>query len=559
MKLRDYQLKALDQALADFRDVNSALIVMATGLGKTVTFGHIAKHFTGGGRVMILAHREELIRQAADKVGQITGRTPDIEMGLEKADAPSLYGVEPNPVVVSSIQTQIAGMGGKGRMTRFSPSEFSLVIVDEAHHAAADSYRRVIAHYRQNPACKILGVTATPDRADEAALGQVFERVSYVFEINDAIDSGWLVPITQRLVHVDGLDFTKCRTTAGDLNGADLAAMMEYEANLHGIAHPTYELADGRKTLVFAASVAHAERLCEILNRHKPNCARFVSGSTDDVLRRRTLRDYRDGAFQFLVNCAVFAEGFDEPGIEVVAVARPTKSRALYWQMIGRGTRPLTQLNLDADSAEVRRAAILDSDKPCLEVLDFVGNAGKHKLMTTADILGGVYSDAVIDLAEKKARDATEPVDMRKLLQTSEEELERRRKADAARRANDAATRAKLVGVASYSTAVVNAFDVLDIAPALARGWDVGRKASPKQVETLRNFGVDGAADLDFNHASQLLGTMIGRAKAGLCSWKQARILKRFGYPAETTKGDAKKIIDAIAKNGWQKPGEAAA
>lgn len=557
MQLRPYQQQAVDAILADLADAESTLLVCATGLGKTVTFAHVAKHFSPLGRVLVLAHREELIHQAADKLARITGESPDIEMADLWADRPNMHGHR-SRCVVSSIQTQISGMGGKGRMSRFSPSEFSLVIVDEAHHAVADSYKRVLAHYQQNPELKILGVTATPDRADEMALGQIFSRVAFVYEINDGIRDGWLVPITQRSVIVEGLDFSGCRTTAGDLNGADLAALMEYESNLHGIAHPTFELAGDRRTLVFAASVAHAERLCEIFNRHRPNSARFVCGTTDDVVRKQTLRDYRAGAFQFLCNVGVFTEGFDEPGIQVVAVARPTKIRALYCQMIGRGTRPLDGLVDPYPTASLRRAAIEGSGKPCLEVLDFVGNSGRHKLITTADILGGEYPDEVVNIARARAERTAAAVDMRKLLEQVADELERQREAAEKRRQASQANRAKLVAKASYSTEIVNAFDVLDLRPHRERGWDKGRKPTEKQLELLRRFGLQNVAELSFSHASQLIGGMLERARAKRCTFKQARLLKRFGYPVDCSVHEANRIIDAIAANGWKRPAEAA-
>ena len=556
MNPRPYQQRAIAAPVDDFAEVASTLIVMATGLGKTVVFSHLAKQFIEHGRVLVLVHREELAFQAADKLEKITGHRPDIEMGDLWADRENLGGWR-SPIIISTVQTMNAGMGGKGRMSRFSPHEFSLVIVDEAHHATAISYGRPLAHFRQNPALKVLGVTATPDRADEEALGQVFERVAFVYEISDGIDDGFLAPITQRIVHVGGLDFSECRNTAGDLNGADLAAVLEYESNLHGIAGPTYELADGRKTLLFAASVAQAERLCEILNRHKPECARFICGETDTIVRRQALKDYAAGRFQFLVNCGVFVEGFDEPGIQVVAVARPTKSRALYTQMVGRGTRPLDGLVDGLADADARKNAIAASAKPCVEVLDFVGNCGRHKLMSTADILGGNYSSEVVDLAEKRVRESGKAVDMRAALEAVAGELAERKKRAEEERRREAASRSGLVARAKYSTATINPFDVLDIAPPIERGWDKGKPASQKQVDLLRRFGVEDGARMNFTQAQRLVGQLIQRAQQERCTYKQAKLLQRYGYSTDTSFADARKIIDAIAANGWKRPAEA--
>jgi superfamily II DNA or RNA helicase len=165
---------------------------------------------------------------------------------------------------------------------------------------------------------------------------------------------------------------------------------------LHGIAAPTIELTGDRKTLIFAASLAQAERLTEIINRHKPNSAKWVHGGTPKEERRSLFPAYTASEFQYLVNIGVTTEGFDEPGIEVVVMARPTKSRNLYAQMVGRGTRTLPGVIDYIEDPEDRKNAIHDSGKPSLEVIDFVGNAGQYKLITSADILGGRYDDEIV-------------------------------------------------------------------------------------------------------------------------------------------------------------------
>ena len=301
MKLREYQNEAVQNTLIEFEKHDAVLAVMATGLGKTVFFSHVAKHFMQYGRVMMLAHREELIYQGKDKMGRVTGVDADIEMGQSWA----LNNYFKSDIIVSTVQTQIAGMDGEGRMTRFDPNEFSLLIIDEAHHAVAQTYQRVIQHYRQNPKLKVLGVTATPDRTDEEALGKIFTSVSYEYDIRNGIEDGWLVPIEQMIVEVRTLDFSQMRTTAGDLNGKDLAAQMEFEENLHGIADPTLQIVGNRKTLVFAASVAQAERLSEIFNRHKPGCAEFVTGGTPKEYRRKVFDAFAKNQLQFLTNVGV--------------------------------------------------------------------------------------------------------------------------------------------------------------------------------------------------------------------------------------------------------------
>jgi len=426
-------------------------------------------------------------------------------------------------------------------------------VIDEAHHSVAQSYKRVIKHYTANPALKVLGVTATPDRADQLALGQIFQTVAHQYEILNAIEDGWLVPIEQQRVNVRDLDFSHVRTTAGDLNGADLAAVMEDEKILHRIATPTIELAAGRKTLVFASSVRHAERLCEIFNRHKPMTAEWICGRTPRDNRRRILRDYRAGKFQILVNVGVFTEGYDEPSIQVVAMARPTKSRCLYAQMAGRGLRPIGGLIDKGRTAEQRKQMIAESSKPKLVVLDFVGNSGRHKLMSTADILGGKYSDEVVERAKKNIARRGYSYDLLREMEEAEreieaEKIERLRELERRRRRN-------LVARVNYTTEVVDPFNVYDIKPWRS-GYNDTRRPTARMEALLRRFGID-PTNLNFTQARQLIGVALKRAEKKLCTYKQARILKAFGYDTENlSREDATRLITAIAENGWRRPAE---
>ncbi len=548
--LRPYQQEAIDNIYEQFRVCDSTLLVMATGTGKTVVFSHVAQKFMNFGRVLVLAHREELVRQACRHLLNVTGREADVEMGDMHIDTASVWR---NNLVVSTIQTQIAGMNGEGRMTKFKPDEYSAVILDESHHARADSDLRVLDYYKQNPKLKVLGVTATPDRGDEKALGQIFQTVAYEYEIQDAIRQGWLVPIRQQSVLVDGLDYSKCRTTAGDLNGADLRAVLEYETALHGIASPTIELTEDKKTLVFAASVGQAERLTEILNRHKPASARFVYAKTPKEERRALFDDYARGKFQYLVNVGIATEGWDEPGVEKVVMARPTKSRALYAQMAGRGTRPLSGIVDGLDTEEERREAIERSAKPYLEIIDFVGNSGRHKLITSADILGGKYSDEVIVRTkrnvEKRTGGGGEPVDVLDELEEAERELKLERQ-----RLAEEASRQRLTIRAKYSTAAVNPFDIFDLEPWRERAWHKGRAPSAKQCDFLERSGVD-ISGLSFTGAQQIIKKIIENRNAGACTYKQAKVLKRFGYdPSGITFERAGELITAIANNNWRRP-----
>ena len=540
MILRPYQSAASDAIFKEWQENDSTLVVMPTGGGKTVLFADVIRRVFPR-RALVIAHREELIFQARDKIQRVTGLSADVEMGEYRAEG-GLFGQA--RVVVSTIQTQCSGGDGGGRMAKFDPQRFGVLIIDEAHHATSPSYRRVIDYYRTNPALKVLGVTATPDRADEAALGQVFQSVAFDYEVLDAIHDGWLVPIEQQMVHVEGLDYSSIRTTAGDLNGGDLAAVMEAEKNLQQMASASLAIIGQRRALVFTASVKSAEMTAEIFNRHRSEMAAWVCGKTEREERRRVLAEFAAGKRQVVCNCGVLTEGFDDPGVEVILMGRPTKSRSLYSQMVGRSTRPLPGVVDGPETAEARRAAIAASAKPSCLVVDFVGNAGKHKLVTSADILGGKVSEEAVELAVTRARKAGGPVKMAEALDEAEEELnEQKRLAEAARRA-------RLVATARFTTQTVDPFDVLHIDPVKPRGWDATRQLTEKQRSLLAKQGINPDG-ISFSQGKQLIAEIFRRWDGKLCSFKQAKLLRRYGYSTDVSFAEASATIDALAKNGW--------
>jgi superfamily II DNA or RNA helicase len=542
MKLRPYQSEASDAIFKEWQENDSTLVVMPTGGGKTILFADVIRRVFPR-RALVIAHREELIFQARDKIQRVTGLSADVEMGEYRSDG-GLFGSA--RVVVSTIQTQCSGGDGGGRMAKFDPSQFGLLIIDEAHHATSPSYRRVIDYYRTNPALKVLGVTATPDRADEEALGQVFQSVAFDYEVLDAIHDGWLVPIEQQMVHVEGLDYSSIRTTAGDLNGGDLAAVMEAERNLQPMASASLAIIGQRRALVFTSSVKAAEMTAEIFNRHRSNMAAWVCGKTDRDERRGVLADFAAGRVQVVCNCGVLTEGFDDPGVEVVIMGRPTKSRALYSQMVGRSTRPLPGVVDGPETAEARKAAIAGSAKPSCLVVDFVGNAGRHKLITSADILGGKVSEEALERAVKRVSAAGGPVNMTEALDEAEEELkEQRRLAEAARRAN-------LVAKARFTTQSVDPFDVLHLDPVKPRGWDAGRRLTEKQRSLLAKQGINPDG-ISFAEGRQLISEIFRRWDGKLCSFKQAKVLRKYGYDTEVSFSEASATIDALARNGWRR------
>ena len=639
MKLRDYQKSAVEKVLECWRDFKSCLIVLPTGCGKTVVFAEIIRRcladsqltgesvssLVGSGRptnqptnqqpttsnhiydiddddeeeeeespkkrAMILAHREELITQARDKVRSITGADVQIEMGA--FEVKPMFGEMPQ-VVVSTVQTQCTG-----RMTKFNPYDYGVLVIDEAHHATAKSYRKCIDHYFQNPDCRLLGVTATPDRADESALGQVFETVAFEYSVTDAIHDGWLVPVKQRLVKVNSLDFSKVTTCAGDFNQGELAQVLEEEHNLHAIAVPTMEICGDRRAIIFAASVRQAERICEIINRgkweeregraaesgekgqgenvqKKINRAAWVCGKTEKNERRNILDNFKNGKIQFVVNVGVLTEGFDDAGVSVVVMARPTKSRALYAQMAGRATRPaaevaarlgevdgcslmvdgssqttnnqeLTTNNQPADAAAARRALIAASSKPSCLIIDFVGNSGRHKLVSTADILGGEVDDEDEEearhIAKTRCEESGSETDMIAEVEKARTEIKAAKEAAAKRRSFIQAT-ARFVEVS------IDPFNIFDLPPIEKTSkCTLGTHLSWRQKQLLRDKLKIDPEKLSVESVRQLLDEYFRRVNAKLATFGQVKALRKFGVPVPMTFDEANRTLTKLFKD----------
>jgi superfamily II DNA or RNA helicase len=527
---------------------------MPTGTGKTVLFGHVA-HRWNNGRVLVIAHRDELIRQAESKLQQITQEQIGIEKADERADGAGY--IMPFHIVVASIQS----ISRPKRLERYKPNAFGLIIVDEAHHSLAETYKRVLNYFTDATG---LGVTATPDRADELALGEMWKSVAFDYQLPQAIDDGYLVRIEQQYVFVDSLDLSGCKSNREDLLTEDLERIMLVEENLHRVVQPTIELAGDRKTLVFATTVAHAHRMCEIANRHRPGLAEVVSGETPDDERKEILRRYAAGDLQYLFNCMIATEGWDCPGVEVVAIARPTKSRALYTQMIGRGTRPLPGLVDGLESPEQRCEAIALSPKPSMLVLDFVGNSGRHKLVSSADVLGGIESDEIVEAAKAevaKKSQRGEAADVKQEIEqarrVAEEELQR--KQEMARRAEEAAAkrRAHVKPMAAFQTQFVDPFAKYSVVPTRGRGWDRIIPCTPAQVAWLKARNID-ASKLHRRQASAIIAKGKAQEPAWECGFspKQLPCMIKAGYSEQRlralSKSTARKAFDLLVANKWK-------
>jgi superfamily II DNA or RNA helicase len=538
MDLRPYQRECVEQICARLREQRSTVAVLATGLGKTVVFSECVRLglMMTGRRALILAHREELVMQAAEKVKAVTGLEPAIEM----ADYRSIEdGFSRAPVVVSSIQTMNAGRGDERRMHRFRNDHPWFVVVDECHHAPSASYKGVIAHFMRSSSSRLLGVTATPDRLDKRALGQVFESVAYTYDVADGIRDGWLVPIRQRFVQCDHLDLSGARKSGGDFQLNDLEEALE--RSLQEMILPTVEIAGDRRTLIFAATVKHAERVAEIINRpgvgRRPAC--IVHGGTPKDVRRQMFREYSEGKYQYLVNVGVATEGWDDPahdrkGVQIVAMMRPTQSRALYSQMLGRGTRSLPGTLDGIEEAEDRRKAIEASAKPSVLVLDFLGNSGRHQLVHSGDVLGGSMDEKSMRRYRKESEQKGVPdeIDVLEMLDHAEKEQ---------RKAEEAKARAHLVGRASFSSQDIDPFERFGIVPRTTPWWQRRIPPTVKQREFLTKQGIP-VENLDTGKASQLIDAIMSQP-----SDKQAWVLRRAGIdPKGVSRKRASELIDMI-------------
>ena len=544
MQLRPYQTDALDAIQREWQDHKSTLINMATGLGKTIVMaGMVQRLFPK--RILILVHRRVLAEQAIDKVAKATGASTALEMGMSSVVVGQReFGGTLPRVIVASIQTMTAtNEMGVPRMQKFDPMSFGAVFCDEAHHAPAGQWRRVIQHFTGgNPNLRVLGVTATPDRADKIALGSVFESVACNYDIHFGVEDGWLVPPRQKLVQVTNIDFSGIHTRGGDLDTNELAEVMEQEQALHGVVDQTIRQTGDRKTLVFTASVRQAEQTALLFNRYRPNSAAMVCGATPEMDRNRILGDFREGRLQYLCNCNVLTEGYDEWSVEVVALARPTKSRALYTQIVGRALRTQTGCIDGVENAEDRRDAIKTSMKPSATILDFEGNCGKHKLVCTADILGGKMPAAVVERARKIMR--VREVLTEDALQEAAAEYEREYRAQQLRQAWENKRRERVKARTQAVITSVDPFDVLDIQHvAPAHSYVEQRRLSEKQENFLKRAGIIPEKH-SYSENVRLIEEIRYRYDQKLCTYKQAIWLKKHGYDTNISKEAASKVMN---------------
>lgn len=356
-ELRDYQKRAVKAAFREWKSVRSTLYVCPTGGGKSRVFTEIARRFKPQGRTLILADRDSLVMQAQENILKNTTLTTGIEKAHQHVDVSDLP-----DVVCATIQS----IRQPKRLKRFPKDAFSLVVVDEADLAVAPSYAGVLARF---PGAKVFGCTATPDRHDGQSIGSVFESVCAQETLPGMIRDGWLSRILRESIKIESVSLDKVPTRRGDFSEKALGRILTQERPLHEVVKPTLDLSGSRPTIVFSATVAHAQALAELFNRYRPASARAIHGGMSTGERDATMADFKAGKFQFLCNCVLLLRGVDVPFVSCISMARPMKSRALYCQALGRGTR-------------------LKPDNGDLLVVDFTDNSDTHSLIGVVDIVG---------------------------------------------------------------------------------------------------------------------------------------------------------------------------
>jgi len=327
VQLRNYQQEALDAMLkAESAGISRQLVVLPTGAGKTVLFAHLPVVRKNSLPMLVLAHRAELLNQAKAKIESMN---PDLSVALEKAQNKAGR----VDIVIASVQT--LGRGNSSRIEGFEDTYFKSIVVDEAHHAAANSYQKILNYFKPD---YVLGVTATPQRSDSVRLIDTFDEIVYYKSIEDLINEGWLCPLIGYRVKTE-TDISEVEVVNGDYKQEQLAEAIDNPGRNTSIVNAFIDLAGTKKTIVFAANIAHARNLAASFAAQTRAQVRIVLGETIDEEREQILKDFKSGAVQVIINVGVLTEGFDEPSIEAIILARPTRSSLLYTQIVGRGTR----------------------------------------------------------------------------------------------------------------------------------------------------------------------------------------------------------------------------
>lgn len=516
MQLRPYQEEARAKVQQEWKEGRKrTLLVLPTGCGKTIVFSKIIEdRVKMGERVLVLAHRSELLEQASDKLMTATG----LGTALEKAENTSIGSWF--RVVVGSVQT----MQREKRLSKFPSNHFDTIVIDEAHHAISDGYQRVLEHFGE---ANVLGVTATPDRGDMRNLGSYFDSLAYEYPLVDAIKSGYLSKITAITIPLE-LDLSTVSQQAGDFKASEIGTALD--PYLDQIADEMVKQCKDRKTVVFLPLVKTSQKFRDILNA-KGFKAAEVNGESKD--RAEVLEDFDKDKYNVLCNSMLLTEGWDCPTVDCVVVLRPTKVRALYSQMVGRGTR-------------------LAPGKENLLLLDFLWHTERHELCRPAHLIASSP-----EVAKKMTENMAEDTEVEFSLLEAEEQagkdvVAEREEALAKQLAEQRRKKRKLVDPLQFEMSI-QAEDLADYVPSF--GWEMA-PPSEKQLKALEKFGIYTEEIVNAGKAGKLLDRLNKRKDSGLTTPKQIRLLEGRGFRnvGMWKFEDASNLINRIAASGWRMP-----
>lgn len=515
-ELRPYQEAAREAIEKEWASgTKRTLLVLPTGTGKTVVFSKVAEdQVRAGNRVLILAHRGELLDQAADKLYRMTG----LKSSIEKADQTALGTW--NRVTVGSVQS----LQRENRLKKFKPDYYGTIIIDEAHHAITDGYRRIIDHF---PDARVLGVTATPDRGDQRKLGEVFESLAYEYSIVQAIKDGYLCKIIAQVIPLQ-LDMSGLKTQAGDYTPGSINTALD--PYLEQIAEEMKKYCLDRKTVVFLPLIATSKKFQGILNS-KGFRAAEVNGQSED--REQVLKDFAAGKYNVICNSMLLTEGWDCPDVDCIVCLRPTKVRSLYCQMVGRGTR-------------------ICKGKDNLLILDFLWMTEKHELCRPADIICTSK-----EVSEKMTKNLEEEAGQEFDIEEAEEKAEgdvlrEREEALAAQLDAMKKRKRKLVDPLQFEMSISDE-DLALYQPSL--GWEMG-PPTEKQISALEHYGIFPDEIECAGKAKLILDKLAKRRMEGLATPKQIRFLESRGFQHVGTWSfdSANNMISRVANNNWRIP-----
>ena len=481
---------------------------------KTVVAADVIQHrVQQGDRVLFMAHREELLTQAADKIKRVTG----LDSAVEKTESSSLGSLF--PVTVGSVQT----LCRERRLNRFSPDHFQTIIVDEAHHIMSDSYMTVMKHF---PDARVMAITATPDRADRKSLGQYLDSLAYEYTLSQAIRDGFLVPIRAQMIPLQ-LDISKVGITSGDYNADQIGSALE--PYLRQIAREIADNYADRKTVVFLPLIHISQKFCALLNEMGVPAAEVNGNSTD---RAEILRDFEAGKYHVCCNSMLLTEGWDCPAVDCVVILRPTKVRSLYQQMVGRGMR-------------------LSPGKTELLLLDFLWMTERHDLCRPSALIS--RDEKIAAKIDRQVAENSDGIDIMQAEENAEHDvLQEREEALARQLAEMRSRQRKLVDPLQYAMSIA-AEDLANYSPTFT--WEMS-PPSQKQIEFLEKRGICAESVENMGKARLLIDRLIWRQDEGLSTPKQIRCLERYGFRqvGTWTFDQASRMISRLASNGWQLP-----